>query len=888
MRFDRIRIENFRPHADVDLALDRGVTVIHGVNGSGKSSLLEACFFALYGAHALEGTLEDVITNGEEETTVDLAFTHGGRDYRIERRVKLRGDRATTTECVLQTPDGSVEGARDVRRRVTELLRMDEDAFVNCAYVRQGEVNELIHASPAQRQDVIDDLLQLGKLETYRERAGEARLGVEDVLGEVRGQLDGLDEQIADKEDRDLHARLNDLESELKEVEADVERLEGNRAEAEETLAEAQSLLEEHRERREELVELRESVSDLQATITETEREREALQEEIREGRDRVQSLDEQRNELLAGTELPANADEEAVAERLDSLEADREEVAESLADLRAERRERAAEVQRLRERAEDLDARTADEREEADDLAETVAEREDALEERREELAELDTEIERERARFEDAPVEFGEAEAHREDLDAEREALEAEAAELQVEVERLRDAVETGEALEAAGKCPECGQPVEGSPHVDSLAEDREALAEAEDELATVREELADVDERVERAEELVAAEQAVERLTERRRNVAALVSEREADLADRRERVAALRESADDLEREAEDVRAEADEAAADVEALAERIDDRESELADLDDHVDHLREVQSLSDERGEVADRLATLRERRESKAELNAERRDRLAELRERRDDIEQAHDEAAVEEARAEKERAEAYLEEVESRLATLEAERTRLQSEVGAVENQLAELDELRDRRDALAERLAAIETLHDETERLEHTYGDLRAELRQRNVDHLERLLNEVFDLVYGNDSYAHIELSGEYELTVYQKDGETLDPEQLSGGERALFNLSLRTAIYRLLAEGIEGSAPMPPLILDEPTVFLDAGHVSRLVDLVESMRERGVEQIVVVSHDEELVGAADDLVTVRKDPTTNRSSVQRREQALPVD
>jgi exonuclease SbcC len=56
------------------------------------------------------------------------------------------------------------------------------------------------------------------------------------------------------------------------------------------------------------------------------------------------------------------------------------------------------------------------------------------------------------------------------------------------------------------------------------------------------------------------------------------------------------------------------------------------------------------------------------------------------------------------------------------------------------------------------------------------------------------------------------------------------------------------------------------------------VFLDSGHVSKLVELVETMRGFGVEQIVVVSHDEELVGAADDLVTVEKDTTTNRSSV----------
>ena len=154
----------------------------------------------------------------------------------------------------------------------------------------------------------------------------------------------------------------------------------------------------------------------------------------------------------------------------------------------------------------------------------------------------------------------------------------------------------------------------------------------------------------------------------------------------------------------------------------------------------------------------------------------------------------------------------------------------------------------------------------------------YDELKTELRLRNVQLLGELLNETFELVYYDEAYDQIELSENYELTVYQKDGTPLDPTQLSGGERALFNLSLRSAIYRLLAEGIEGDAPMPPLILDEPTVFLDAEHVAQLVELIDAMRDLGVEQILVVSHDDELIDAAEHLVTVQKDATTNRSRI----------
>ena len=115
MRFTRIRVENFKCYADADLRLDRGVTVIHGLNGSGKSSLLEACFFALYGSKALDETLEDVVSIGAEDAEVELWFTHAGGDYHVERRVRVRDERAVTAKAVLETPEGTYEGARAVR-----------------------------------------------------------------------------------------------------------------------------------------------------------------------------------------------------------------------------------------------------------------------------------------------------------------------------------------------------------------------------------------------------------------------------------------------------------------------------------------------------------------------------------------------------------------------------------------------------------------------------------------------------------------------------------------------------------------------------------------------------------------------------------------------------
>ncbi|WP_435094718.1 DNA double-strand break repair ATPase Rad50 [Halorubrum sp. N11] len=890
MNFDRVRLANFKPYGDADLRLTEGVTVIHGLNGSGKSSLLEACFFALYGSKALDGTLGDVITNGKEETEVGLWFTHDGGSYHIERRLK-RYDGRIDHQCTLESTDESDvtrDGARAVREFVTELLRMDAEAFVNCAYVRQGEVNKLINATPRERQDTIDDLLQLGKLEEYRERAGDARLGVEDVLDNRRGRLDQLDDQIAEKEEKGLHDRFNGLESDLSEVTDEIDRYETQREQAKETREAAAETLSTHAEKRETLESVEAEIDEIEAAIREAERERDGHRDAIQEAREQIEAIETAIADQLDDAGLDAASDE-PIAARRDELDEREETVREELDDERVSAEAFRNQATNLAGKADDRAERATEVESEADDMAddaeaaaEEVAERESSIEELREEAEAL-----RERFATADADVDREGVADEYEEVQERRGGVRERIAELSADLKNARERVEEAEELLAAGKCPECGQPVEDSPHASGIDEDRERVAELEAELEDARERENDLDDRIAELNELASAADRLDEIDERVETLEERVEEKRDEAEDKREAAAEKRERAAALQEEAEETREVAAQKREEAEAAAARVTELEDALA----AVDEAREaVAAIEDRRSVIADEedaIERRREKRENLEAVNDERRDRLADKRERRDELADAVDEDAVEEARGKKERAEEYLEKVAGELDRLEGRRTELENAIGGVKGEIRELENLRAERESLAERVDALEDLHEETSELEAMYGDLRAELRQRNVAQLERTLNETFELVYGNDAYSHIELDGEYVLTVYQKDGEPLDPEQLSGGERALFNLSLRCAIYRLLSEGIEGAAPTPPLILDEPTVFLDSGHVSRLVRLVEEMRGFGVRQILIVSHDDELVGAADELVTVEKDPRTNRSTV-RREDAADLD
>jgi exonuclease SbcC len=876
MRFDRLRLTNFKCYESVDVRLDRGVTVIHGLNGSGKSSLLEACFFALYGSKALDSRLDEIITIGTEQASVELWFTHSGSDYHIERRVRMRDDTAKTTKCVLETPDGPIEGARDVRVRIGNLLRMDREAFVNCAYVRQGEVNKLINASPRQRQDMIDDLLQLGRLEDYRQRASDARVGVGRVRDTKEGELTGLVEQIEEKEEKDLHAKLNNSESERAEITEEIERIETKREKAVTTRDHETQVLEEADEQREEIASLTTDIEELRTTIEETEHERESKSEHLSEQRERRETKREELDNKLD------DADSTAVEERITALEERDDELLEELQEQQLNAQERSNRAEQLENEAEERERQATEAKQEANELESEIDEREETLTDRRATLESLREKRSTHCSQFENAPCDLGNAGEYRRTVSEETTNLREREAELRSELSTARDAVEEAEQLKAEGKCPECGQPVDGSPHVEAIEEKRERVHELESTLDDVEEERSRASERLETAETLVELESEIDRLGSEIDTQEQLIENEESSISKDRKQISYLREKAETFSDEIQDRRESAAESRERAEECRTVIGEINTERQEIRERIGRLETIDSLLSDIETAETEIEHIRERREELAALNEERREHLREKREQKSDIEEQFDEAKIEKSQENKEGAERYIEWANNELDELRERRDKLQGQIGAIRNEIEALEELRERRNELQATVERLESLYEETEQLQTMYADLRAELRQRNVQKLERLLNDTFDLLYQNDSYARIELDGEYELTVYEKDGEALDPEQLSGGERALFNLSLRCAIYRLLAEGIEGAAPMPTLILDEPTVFLDSGHVSKLLDLVESMRDIGVEQIIVVSHDEELVGAADDLVRVSKDPTTNRSAVERRE------
>ncbi|HML26831.1 MAG TPA: DNA repair protein Rad50, partial [Methanomethylovorans sp.] len=217
-----------------------------------------------------------------------------------------------------------------------------------------------------------------------------------------------------------------------------------------------------------------------------------------------------------------------------------------------------------------------------------------------------------------------------------------------------------------------------------------------------------------------------------------------------------------------------------------------------------------------------------------------------------------------------------ETALRNIEEDIRKLEERKTEVMKQIGMTEKEIERLSCLQQELRSLQHKSEFLGAVYRDAEELESMYMRIRAELRSRNVGALDALINEIFAFMYSNNAYSHVQLDPEYNLTIFGKDGTPLEPKLLSGGERAIFNLVLRCAIYRLLSMAMNGAtkgSTLPPLIMDEPTVFLDRGHVQQLIKLIDRMRDFGVIQIIIVSHDEALIDSADHLFYVEKDPIT---------------
>ena len=212
----QLTLKNFLSYRQANLDFrELHTACICGANGAGKSSLLEAITWVIWG-ECRAATEDDVIHAGEKNVRVDFEFICNEQIYRIIRS-RPRG-KSTSVEFQIQTESDrflslTAKGLRATQQKIICDLKLDYDTFINSAYLRQGRADEFMLRRPNERKQVLANLL---KLDRYEELATKAK----DVSKQYKGKADQLElslqplkEQLAKK--TAIATEKTNLETEL-------------------------------------------------------------------------------------------------------------------------------------------------------------------------------------------------------------------------------------------------------------------------------------------------------------------------------------------------------------------------------------------------------------------------------------------------------------------------------------------------------------------------------------------------------------------------------------------------------------------------------------------------------------------------------------------------
>ncbi len=170
MRPERLELEGFTAFRDrvvIDFS-DAELFALVGPTGSGKSSIVDAITFALYGSvpRLRKGRVEPIVSLGAERARVRFDFSVGEHSYTAARVVHRTKTGATTAEARLEGGPVDVVGAVELTEAVERLLGLSYEHFIKCVVLPQGEFASFLLDGPKGRQALLRELLDLGRFRT--------------------------------------------------------------------------------------------------------------------------------------------------------------------------------------------------------------------------------------------------------------------------------------------------------------------------------------------------------------------------------------------------------------------------------------------------------------------------------------------------------------------------------------------------------------------------------------------------------------------------------------------------------------------------------------------------------------------------------------------------
>ena len=838
----KLELENFlayRHPEPLDLS-GLHLACLAGHNGAGKSSLLDAMTWALWGKARTQRD-DDLIYGDEIEMQVRFTFLMDGHCYRVLRYRTRKGRGSSELHFEIQDGDGwrslSEPTIRDTQERITGTLRLDYETFINSAFLMQGRADEFTQKTPGKRKAILSDILGLDVWATYEERTKKRLRAIDAECRQNEGLLDSIDQELA---------REDAFREELARAEAERDELTDAIHEAEEYVRQLDAA-------RRDLAHINERYTALEAQANRDQAELAQIHTEREEYQAR----------LAAHAAILAQREEiETGIEDLEAARAVDQDLSERLMAQTGLQRQRHAYEQQIASEHSRLQTEQSGLRQQRAKLLQVIADnegREQALLEARARLPELEAR----QGELEEWDERLTQLKTERAQIETTNRALKTDMETLRQQQEQIMAATEP--------RCPLCQQDLSDEHRAELLERLAEDGSRKGDQFRANRDRLRELE------AEIAALSHEIERARNELRNLPPL-----------HQHIATLEEKL-----------RQAALAAAELASVDEQLEALERSLAENAYAAEAragLAAVQQQLAELGYDEGAHAQARQRIKALAPLEARKRDldfALKSLPETEAQIARLDERAAAREAIIEDQRrqleemTQAYeqvhaqvtdLQPWEDTLGELRDEYGRAQNVVGMARQRLNTLDQQRQRRTELIAR-------QDELAGEQSVYGQLReafgkdgipAMIIEATIPEIEMEANDL--LAKMTDGRMHVrfdtqreKVTGGVKETLDIKIADELgtrDYETFSGGEAFRVNFAIRLALSRLLAR--RAGAQLRTLFMDEGFGTQDAQGRERLVQAINAIKDE-FDLILVITHIEELMDAFPVRIAVNKTP-----------------
>lgn len=219
------------PEIRFDQFEERGLFLISGDTGAGKTTIFDSICYALYGetsgSYRDSKNLRSEYAEPETDSFVDFYFSHQGKDYHVRRtpeyeRKKSRGEGTTlqkATAVFYEEGKAPIEGLKPVETAVKDLLHIDRNQFKQIAMIAQGEFREMLNAKTDQRTEILRTIFMTGsykaiedKLKDRMNASERERLQTESSIVQHFGDVTAMPEselaaELKDLQDKSAQAR---------------------------------------------------------------------------------------------------------------------------------------------------------------------------------------------------------------------------------------------------------------------------------------------------------------------------------------------------------------------------------------------------------------------------------------------------------------------------------------------------------------------------------------------------------------------------------------------------------------------------------------------------------------------------------------------------------